>query len=127
MASPSFKLRLPEELRELIDERAIETDQSVNSVIVRALREQFGQRRERDELDELLIEPALRQMAWLMLTTFERGGRIAAESKTTEDQPQMTTAEWLRDTDCYRAAAWSVVAALLGVFPRELAQLERKK
>jgi Arc-like DNA binding domain len=110
MASiPSFKLRLPGELRQALDEHAKATGRSTNTVIVDLLWSTFHE--SPDILDEMIKSRDVRSVANTMVSTFVRAGRDLAEMR---GHPDWGPDKWIADPVCYRGAALAVAYALLG-------------
>jgi Arc-like DNA binding domain len=108
MMPTSFKLRLPEALHENVKAAAKQSGKSINAEITARLQTTFSESGESDHLDRLLDDPDLRAMAYTMLTTFDRAGRMLAE------KPELIAgSKWMLDPACYAGACRAVAAVLI--------------
>ena len=101
MATP-FQLRMPDQLREEVEQAAKRGSTSLNGEIVERLEGTFRQ-------EAQVGGPAMLGITNLMAGAFLRGGQFAAAAS---GHPEWTVDQWLRDPFCHRAACLAVGQAL---------------
>jgi hypothetical protein len=106
------KVRMREELRSRLEREAKRKNISLNAEIVDRLTHSFNH--------EAAVEAALggpegRRIAMHMVSAFNQSG---AETAYTLGHPEWSAAEWMNDPQCYRAAVWAVLRALILAQPK---------
>jgi hypothetical protein len=102
MMAQGFKLRMPDELREAVEQSAEQSGKSLNSEIVDRLQSTFRQ-------EAQVGGPVMLGITNLMAGAFLRGGHFAAAAS---GHPEWTVEQWLADPFCHRAACLAVGQAL---------------
>ena len=94
--------RLPERLRARLEREGKRNDRSMNAEITHRLEESLAEQ-------DALGGPDLQRIALMMATSFHHAGDMLSKGKP--------PAEWLRDPECYREAAFAVMNALILSMP----------
>jgi hypothetical protein len=106
-----LNMRTTAETRERLEASAAASGRSLAQEVEYRLEQSFSWE---EVVERAFGGPDVRRIVELVITGFNYSGRAMAHAK---GHPDWTPAEWMRDPECYRAAAEGVVEALVMAEP----------